>query len=114
MFPLARADIRGKRLPCHELNDKSRRVWRRCCAIRNCCCVAEAATGARTLYTGFLLPEQSPECGAQIARSYAVLEGALRANGRALRVANVFSPSSGTVCRSRLYHLSAEIRVAAS
>ena len=55
------------------------------------CGVAEAATAARTLYTGFLLPEQSPECGAEIARAYAVLEGALRVNGRALRFADVFS-----------------------
>jgi hypothetical protein len=76
--------------------------------------VAEAAIGARTLYTGFLVAEQSPDCGERIAHSYGVLEGALRARERLLRYADTFSPSSGTVCRSRLYQLSDAVREAAS
>ena len=76
--------------------------------------VAEAAMAARTLYTGFLLPEQAPTCRERIAGAYDILEGALRARGRVLRFADVFSPSSGTVCRSRLYHLGEDVRAAAS
>lgn len=67
--------------------------------------LGEAATHARTLHTAFIVPEQSEEFRDRIARSYLVLESALRRAGRVARYEAAISPSSGTVLRSRLYHL---------
>ena len=67
--------------------------------------VARAASTARTVYIGMIVPEQSAEFGPHIASLYARLETRLRKAGRATRYEPVISPSSATVLRSRLYRL---------
>lgn len=75
--------------------------------------IARASANARTLYTGFLVPEQSVECSERIARSYRLLERSIRPHATDFRFEPTFSPSSGTVCRSRLYLLDNVAEVAA-
>jgi hypothetical protein len=67
--------------------------------------LADAAIEAGTLHTAFIVPEQAEACSERIARSYLALESGLRRIGRTLRYEETISPSSGTVLRSRLYHL---------
>lgn len=68
--------------------------------------LAKAAAHARTLYIGLVVPEQSEDFQAQIARMYAFLEASLREQGRSIRHDQVISPSSASLLRARLYHLS--------
>ena len=63
------------------------------------------AADAATLYTAFIVPEQSPEMAARIAGWYGVLESAIDGHGRKHHYDAVICPSSGTVVRARLYHL---------
>jgi hypothetical protein len=60
---------------------------------------------ARTLYIGVIIPEQSDAFGQNIQAIYERLESGLRAGGKSVQYERVISPSSGTVVRSRLYHL---------
>ena len=68
--------------------------------------LAAAAVHAKTLYIGLVVPEQSDEFKGHIERMYAFLEGSLRERGRAIRYDQVISPSSASLLRARLYHLS--------
>jgi len=64
------------------------------------------SAAAATIYTAFIVPEESPEVGGRIAEWYSALETAFAAHGREQQYQRVVSPSSGTVVRARLYRLS--------
>jgi hypothetical protein len=67
--------------------------------------LAEVAIHAESLYIGFIVPEQSDEFKGEMMRTYESLERKLQDHGKSVHCDRVISPSSGTVVRSRLYHL---------
>lgn len=67
--------------------------------------LARIAAGAKTLYTGVVIPEENPEFRNDIENMYRVLEQALENQGRSIRYQRVICPSSSTVLRARLYQL---------
>jgi hypothetical protein len=67
--------------------------------------LAFLAGEAQTLYISVIVPEQSDGLRERIAEMYQGLEQALIGRGRSLYCERAISPSSGTVLRSRLYHL---------